>query len=84
MTEAEQVQRVFDFFGETWSFNSKLEYIPALLNECSNTVTEAFGECAAKDSDGNCNETILTKPVAINFNGSTVIYCTPPSQNPLP
>ncbi len=84
MTEAEQVQRVFDFFGETWSFNSKLEDIPALLNECSNTVTEAFGECAAKDSDGNCNETILTKPVAINFNGSTVIYCTPPSQNPLP
>ena len=84
MTEDEIVQRVFDFFGETWSSNSKLEDIPSLLNECSTTVTEAFGDCASKDSDGNCNETILTKPVAINFNGSTVIYCTLPSQNPLP
>lgn len=84
LTETEQMQRVFDFFGETWNSNSKLEDISALLNECSNTVTEAFGECAAKDSDGNCNETILTKPVPINFNGSNVIYCTPPSQNPLP
>lgn len=84
MTETEQMQRVFDFFGVTWSFSSKLEDIPALVNACSTTVTEAFGECAAKDSDGNCNETILTKPVAINFNGSNVIYCTPPSQNPLP
>jgi len=84
MTETAILQRVFEFFGQTWSSSSSLEDIPALLSECSSTVTEAFGDCAAKDSDGNCNDTVISKVVPINHNGSNTILCTLPSENPLP
>jgi hypothetical protein len=85
LTEDEILARVFDFFGQAYiSGQSTLEDIPTLVSLCSSTVSEAFGDCAAKDTDGNCNETILTKSLTFSHNGQNIIFCEDPGGNPLP